>query len=105
MAATTVELLYFDGCPNHRAARELVERLAAVTGTELDLRLVEVGSAGAAERLRFLGSPSVRVNGRDVEPGADARESFVLACRVYRTESGFSGLPSEGWVSDALEAS
>lgn len=104
MPAATAELLYFEGCPNHRAARELVERVAAERGLELDLRLVEVGSAEEARRLRFLGSPSVRVNGRDVEPGAAARESFVLACRVYRTESGFSGLPSEGWVRAALEA-
>lgn len=56
------------------------------------------------ERLRFLGSPSLRVNGRDVEPGADERETFVFACRVYRTPVGFSGQPATEWVHAALTA-
>ena len=52
---------------------------------------------------RFLGSPTIRVNGRDIEPGADARSEFTLACRVYRTDSGFSGQPDDRWLRDALE--
>lgn len=52
--------------------------------------------------MRFLGSPTVRVNGRDVEPGAEERTDYVLACRVYRGEAGFSGQPDERWVREAL---
>ena len=102
MAATTIALFYFAECPNNEAAREIVERVADEAGAEIDLRLVEVGSAQDAERLRFLGSPSVRVNGRDIEPSADGRRSYVFACRVYRTELGVGGLPSERWVRAAL---
>lgn len=99
-----VELLYFEGCPNHDLARELVERVAAEEGIELDLKLIEVGTAEEAERLRFLGSPSLRVNGHDVERGADARESFTLACRVYRIGDGVSGQPAEAWLRTALRS-
>lgn len=105
MASQKVELLYFEGCPNFEAARELVERVAAEEGVEHDLRLVEVTSAEDAERLRFLGSPSVRVNGQDVEPEAGARGTFVLACRVYRTDAGLQGTPREEWVRAALRPS
>jgi len=63
---------------------------------------VVVPDAETAERLRFLGSPTIRVDGRDVEPGADARTAYVLACRIYRTEHGLSGVPDERWVTDAL---
>jgi hypothetical protein len=63
---------------------------------------VEVHDAEAAQRLRFLGSPSVRVDGRDVEPGAEARTDYDLSCRVYRRESWFSGQPEERWARDAL---
>jgi hypothetical protein len=45
---------------------------------------------------------SVRVNGHDVEPGADEREGFVFACRVYRTPLGLSEQPSPEWVRAAL---
>jgi hypothetical protein len=97
-----VEILYFDGCPNHEGATALVERVAAELGVEPDIRLVDVRDAEAAERNRFLGSPTVRVNGHDVEPSAEERTTFAHSCRVYRTENGFSGQPDERWVRAAL---
>ena len=97
-----VEVLYFDGCPNHHASVALVERVAGKLGIRPQIRLVNVPDAETAAQLRFLGSPTVRVGGRDVEPGADERTDFVLSCRVFRTDSGFSGEPDEQWVRDAL---
>ena len=97
-----VEILYIDGCPNSGPARELVERVAAEIGVQPEIELVEVDDAAAAAGLRFLGSPTVRVDGRDVEPGAEERRGAVLSCRVYRTERGVSGRPDEGWIRSAL---
>lgn len=99
-----IEILSFAGCPNREAARQLVERVARELGLAPELRLVEVEDADAAVALRFLGSPTVRVDGVDVEPGAGEREDFALACRVYRTQHGFAGLPDERWIRDALAA-
>ena len=101
-ASPIVELLYFEGCPNHHAARQLVERIATEEGVVPVVRLVEVSSPEEAEALRFLGSPTVRVSGRDVEPGADERDAFMLACRVYRTEAGLGGQPSGEWIRTAF---
>ena len=75
-----VEILYFDGCPNHDGARALVARIAAELRVEPNVELVEVADPDAASELRFLGSPSIRVNGRDVEPGAQERRDFVYSC-------------------------
>jgi hypothetical protein len=97
-----VEILYFEGCPNHEPTRALVERLSRELAIDPEIRMVEVPDAEAALSLRFLGSPTVRVDGRDVEPGAEQRNEFMLACRVYRTESGFGGLPDERWLRDRL---
>ena len=98
----TVEILYFEGCPNHQAACALIERIAAEEGVVPTVRLVEVTSIDEAGAQRVLGSPSIRVNGHDVEPGADERDTFVLACRVHRTPSGSSGRPADEWVRAAL---
>jgi hypothetical protein len=100
----TIELLYFEACPNHEAARKLVERVAHELGVKPEVRLVEIPDPEAAARMRFLGSPTIRVNGRDIEPSADERGEFVLACRVYRTAAGLRGEPAEAWVRDALLA-
>jgi hypothetical protein len=97
-----VEILYFDGCPNHGPARALVERVAAELRVEPAIELVKVVDPDAATERRFLGSPTIRVDGRDVEPGADERHEFVLACRVYRIEGGLAGQPDEAWIRDAL---
>jgi hypothetical protein len=101
-APLTVELLYFEGCPNHGAARAAIERIAAEEDVMIDLRVVEVTSPEAVEATRFLGSPSIRVNGRDAEPGADDRQTFVLACRLFETEGGIRGQPSDAWIRAAL---
>ena len=102
MTRPRVEILYFDGCPNHEPARALVERIAAELRIDPEIELVEVVDPGAAGELRFLGSPTIRVDGRDVEPGAEERGEFVLSCRVYRTERGLAGQPDEDWIRDAL---
>lgn len=101
-AAPEVEVLYFDGCPNHDPAVALVERVAAELGLKPQIRLVNVPDAEAAATLRFLGSPTVRVGGCDVEPGADERTDYGLCCRVFRTAAGTRGEPDEQWVRNAL---
>jgi hypothetical protein len=95
-----VEILFVEACPNYRPAQALVERIANELLLALDVRLIEVRAADQAEELRFLGSPTIRVDGRDVEPGSDSRAGFGLACRVYR---GVAGQPDEQWVRAALE--
>jgi hypothetical protein len=102
MRQPRVEILYFDGCPNHEAARGLVERVARELHVEPQIDVVQVPDATAAARLQFLGSPTVRVDGRDIEPGADERGDFVFSCRVYRSDRGFSRQPDARWVREAL---
>jgi hypothetical protein len=97
-----VEVLYLRGCPNHEPALELLRQMSRELGVETDLRVVVVVDQEAAQRLRFLGSPTVRVNARDVEPGANRRTDFAISCRVYRGEEGLAGRPDEAWIRTAL---
>jgi hypothetical protein len=97
-----VEVLYFDGCPNHVPALALIERVAGELGLEPELRLVKVADQAAAQQMRFLGSPTIRVGGRDVEPDTEERTDYGLSCRVFRTEAGMAGQPDERWVRDAF---
>jgi hypothetical protein len=97
-----IEILYFESCPNYQDARVLVERVSGELGISPEIRILEITNDETAQRLRFLGSPTIRVEGNDIEPGADAHDQFMLACRVYQHDSGFSGLPDERWLRDAL---
>ena len=97
-----IEILSFDGCPNREPAIELVSRVTRERGVDAEVRVIDVPDAEAARAARFLGSPTIRVNGHDIEPGADARIDYVLSCRIFRSESGVSGQPDERWLLDAL---
>lgn len=97
-----IEVLYFEGCPNHEALLPRLDELLDQAAVTTHVGLVEVPDDAAAQRERFLGSPTLRVDGRDVEPGADARSDFGLKCRLYRTPNGLGGLPSDEWISAAL---
>ena len=99
----TIEVLYFDGCPNCEPIVSRIPKLLAEGGIDADVRLRTVRSEGHARRARFLGSPTVRINGHDVEPGADARTDYGLKCRLYRTSEGLAGVPEEAWIVDSLE--
>ena len=100
-----IELLTFEECPNAQAARELVDRVVAESCVEVEIANVNVADSQAAERLRFLGSPTIRVDGRDIEPDADERTEFALACRIYRANERIAGVPGDRWLRDALEVS
>lgn len=99
-----VEILYFDGCPNHEPAQALVTKVTRELALEPELRLIRVAGKEDAERLRFLGSPTIRVDGVDVDPQTPKREQYALCCRIFTTADGAAGLPEERWVRDALLA-
>jgi hydroxyacylglutathione hydrolase len=97
-----IEVLYSDGCPCYREAVALVERVRDEFGVTSEVRAVLIADQEAAERARFPGSPTVRVDGRDVEPGADPPTEITLDCRLYRHPHRLAGQPPEQWVRDAL---
>ena len=99
-----IELLYFDGCPNHEALLPRLRSLIADAGLDAQVELRRFESVEAAERERFLGSPTVRIDGEDVDPSAVERDDFGLKCRLYRTDEGAAGTPPDRWIAEAIRA-
>jgi hypothetical protein len=100
-----VEVLYFNGCPSFGALLPRLRELVAEHGEDPDrIGLHAVETLEAAEEMRFLGSPSVRINGRDVDRTAEQRDDFGLKCRIYRSDEGASPTPPDAWIRAALAA-
>ena len=81
-----IEVLYFEGCPNHPPAVELAKSVVAELGVGALVEQVEVKTEADAKRLRFFGSPTVQVDGVDIEPGARARGQGSLGRQEERDQ-------------------
>ncbi len=99
MPRRAVEILGFASCPHLQAAVDRVRAEIDAAGVAADVRVVHVETEEEAYRLHFLGSPSVRVDGRDVDPDAERRAGFGLTCRTY---AGGGGVPPAAWIRAAL---
>jgi 8-oxo-dGTP pyrophosphatase MutT (NUDIX family) len=97
-----IDFLFWRECPSHPEARALLREVMEERGVEADVVEREVLTQDEAQELAFPGSPTIRVDGRDVDPdGAGARPS--LTCRIYHLPDGrVSPVPSREQLEEAL---
>jgi hypothetical protein len=82
-----IELLYWEGCPSYPEAESLLKEALKRRGIDAPIEMREVRTQEEAETLRFPGSPTIRIDGRDVDPaGANGRPA--LNCRIYHRPDG-----------------
>ena len=99
-----VSFLYFEGCPSHELALERLHQVLAEEGIDAEIEVVKVETDAQAEQLHFMGSPTILVEGRDIDP-PPADLQFALTCRVYRREDGrISPLPPPELIRRSLRA-
>ena len=96
-----VEVLYFDGCPTYVAATRTLREVLSELGVEAEVEMVAVNTDEEAKRLRFPGSPTLRVDGRDLF-ALPERSDWALGCRMYATAEGLKGYPTREMIRDAL---
>jgi hypothetical protein len=98
----TVELLWWDGCPSHPEALDRLRQVLHDEGIGTPVQLIEITSDEQAQRERFIGSPTIRIDGHDLVPPAHG-EAFGLTCRVYRLRDGrISAIPDLEDIREAV---
>lgn len=100
-----VELFWFQDCPNYSAARVLLGELLDELASGTAVLEIDASDPAVAQRHRFPGSPTIRIDGRDVDPTYRDPGDYTPRCRLYRTADGLRGLPERSWVESALRAS
>jgi hypothetical protein len=96
-----IEVLYVADCPSHPAAVKLVKHVLAAEGVEAEIHEVLVRDEAMANELGFCGSPTIRINGRDVEGESQGAQRFALSCRLYPGSKQI-GLPPAEMVHRAV---
>ena len=101
MAGMEVRLLYFEDCPKWQLAKErLHEALAAVGDASVQVTYELVSTPEHAERVGFRGSPTILIDGED--PFARGGGPAGMACRLYASDVGLSGVPTLRQLVEAL---
>jgi protein-disulfide isomerase len=95
-----IEVLYVPDCPNHAVVLERLREVLSTESFQKHVNEVLVNDAAMAQALKFSGSPTIRINGQDVEPQTERAVSFGIMCRLY---SDGTGAPSKQSLRAAIE--
>lgn len=98
-----IQFLYYEDCPSHEAGLQRLREAMAAEGIQAPIEIIKVETEAQAEALRFIGSPTILINGADIVP-VDGEAHYRLTCRTYRLEDGrFAPLPSSAMIRAALQ--
>ena len=93
--------LYSEDCPSHDEALQRLRKVMKEEGIRDEIEVIRVETSEDAERLKFIGSPTILIDGRDIDPPTNPY--YALTCRAYRLEDGrISPLPSEVMIRKAI---
>jgi len=96
-----VEVLYVPDCPHRPAAVNQLEEILRAEGLPVEISEVLVKDARMAEKYRFRGSPTIRINGRDIAGEPQRSEWPALACRIY-PGAREAGVPPAEMIQSAI---
>ena len=98
-----IKFLYYEDCPSHDQALDRLKQVMAEEGIEVGIEVIKVETEAQAQALRFVGSPTIWVNGEDIVP-TPPDSYYSLTCRAYRLEDGrISPLPSLEMIRSPLQ--
>ena len=99
-----VSFLYYEECPSYDLALERLREVMDEEGIPNEVEVIKVESEEQARKLRFVGSPTICVDGQDIDPPSDSR--YALTCRAYRlADDRISPLPSKDMIRRAFRPS
>lgn len=99
-----IQFLWWQGCPSHPEAWTRLQQALANLAVDADVERIEVTSDALAQRLGFPGSPTIIIDGNDIDPAASEYPSR-LTCRLYRTEDGRpSPVPARAMIERAIRS-
>ena len=96
-----IELLFFDGCPSWKNGSKNLQSALEEEGLTAAIDVIEVKDNEQANQLKFLGSPSFRVDSQELWP--EERETYALSCRVFPSSEGIKGFPTVAMLRGQLK--
>ncbi|HUF48595.1 MAG TPA: hypothetical protein VMM93_12335 [Vicinamibacterales bacterium] len=99
----TIELYYFDGCPSYPQALDNLIAALALERLPAEVEMIRVRGTTDAEAKCFPGSPTIRINGEDIDVAPADGRGFVYGCRMYEEDGRRAGWPSVDRIRQAIQ--
>jgi hypothetical protein len=97
-----IEVMYLAGCQNHEPTLRLVREILLQEGLEAEVSEIRIEDNRMIQETAFPGSPTVRINGRDIEKDIGLGGVAGLSCRTYRENHVTQPLPGRAMILRAL---
>ena len=98
-----IELYYCDDCPSYERARENLKEALRLERLAQEVEMVSVASDPDAQSKRFIGSPTIRIDGIDIEGPEAEEKGYSYGCRIYAQNGRSAGWPSVEQIRQALQ--
>ena len=102
-AVLKIELLHFRECHVYKTTLENIKEVIKEKGLDTEVNLKEIKNDKQALSNKFLGSPTVRINGMDIEPNAQKINKYSMTCRLYLENGVVNELPSKRMIRQAID--
>ena len=99
-----IEFLYWEDCPSHGPAWERLQAILNEKRLKAEVTRIEIRTDEDAKHWNFCGSPTILINGRDIDPKGAQAQRIGLNCRIYHTPDGrVTPMPSEEMIRKAID--
>jgi hypothetical protein len=99
-----IQFLYFDGCPSWQGGlKNLKHALTEMNLSDEAIEILNIKTDEEAKKYQFIGSPTIRVDGEDIDPAASDQITSRRGCRIYKTPEGIKGEPTVQMIKEFIE--
>ncbi len=98
-----IGIFFIEGCPGLSSITDDIKEVLAEEAVDADISLFLIETLEDAKRLQFTGSPTVRINGRDIDSNMKAIKDYGLRSRHYYANGEELDFPSKSMIRDAIK--
>ncbi|HYA32870.1 MAG TPA: DUF2703 domain-containing protein [Candidatus Bathyarchaeia archaeon] len=99
----TIDVLFYEDCPHYQEAASILKEVLEEEHVEAKVNMIKVAEGGEAVVVGFLGSPTILVEGHDVQSGTDHTSPFQGHCRIFRYKGRVFEIPPKDMIREAVK--
>ncbi len=103
MEVVEIGILFIEGCPSVLTIAKHIKEIITEEAVNTEISLILIETPEDARRLHFTGSPTVRINGKDVETNYLDNKDYGIQSRQYYINGRKHDCPSKGMIKDAVK--